>query len=224
MRLKRWLRWVLGVLLLLVALAAIAIAIGPPKVPAEAIRSAVRRDPRLLERAWALPVAATFGARLDFQHHGSLCGPSSLSNVFRSLGTPVGDEQAVVRDSGKCQWFGVCFLGLTLDELAAIARLRTGRRVSVLRDLSAERFRQELERTNDPERRYVVNFNRKPIFGAGGGHHSPIGGYLADEDLVFVLDVNRDFQPWLVERARLFAAMDTLDSQSGKKRGLLLLQ
>ena len=37
-----------------------------------------------------------------------------------------------------------------------------------------------------------------------------------------VLDVNRDFQPWLVERRRLFAAMDTFDGE--KKRGLLLIE
>ena len=37
-----------------------------------------------------------------------------------------------------------------------------------------------------------------------------------------MLDVNRDFQPWLVERSRLFSAMDTLDSD--KKRGLLLIE
>jgi hypothetical protein len=66
-----------------------------------------------------------------------------------------------------------------------------------------------------------VNFSRAPIFGAGGGHHSPIGGYLEAEDFVFVLDVNADFQPWLVERERLFAAVDTVDSSSGQKRGLL---
>jgi Phytochelatin synthase len=42
------------------------------------------------------------------------------------------------------------------------------------------------------------------------------------EDLVFVLDVNHDYQPWLVERARLFAAMDTWDGK--KKRGLLLIE
>jgi hypothetical protein len=40
--------------------------------------------------------------------------------------------------------------------------------------------------------------------------------------LVFVLDVNRDFGAWLVERPRLFAAMDTLDGD--KKRGLLEIE
>jgi len=42
------------------------------------------------------------------------------------------------------------------------------------------------------------------------------GGYLEPEDLVFVLDVNPDYQPWLVERTRLFAAVNTLDGN--KKR------
>jgi hypothetical protein len=51
---------------------------------------------------------------------------------------------------------------------------------------------------------------------------SPIGGYLEREDLVFVLDVNRAYQPWLVERPRLFGAMDTWDGN--KKRGMLLIE
>jgi hypothetical protein len=92
----------------------------------------------------------------------------------------------------------------------------------VLRDLSPDEFREHLRHSNDPGRRYVVNFTRKPIFGAGHGHHSPIGGYLEAEDLVFVLDVNEDFKPWLVERSRLYAAMDTLDG--AKKRGLILIE
>lgn len=54
------------------------------------------------------------------------------------------------------------------------------------------------------------------------GHHSSIGGYLEAEDLVFVLDVNSNYQPWLVERKRLFAAVNTYDGD--KKRGLLLIE
>jgi hypothetical protein len=92
----------------------------------------------------------------------------------------------------------------------------------VLRDLTAESFREHLRRANDPNRRYIINFARERIFGAGVGHHSPIGGYLEAEDLVFVLDVNRNFQPWLIERSRLFSAMDTFDGD--KKRGLLLIE
>ena len=211
----------IGGVILLVMLGVGAVVLRPPKVPPEAIRSAVTREPALLERAWALPVAASYRRDLTWQTNLSVCGPASLANAFRSLGEPAISEPAVLEGTGRC-WTGFCFMGLTLDQLAEVARQHTARKVTVLRDLSAEQFHEHLRHSNDPDRRYVINFTRKAIFGAGGGHHSPIGGYLGVEDLVLVLDVNRDFQPWLVERSRLFSAMDTLDSD--KKRGLLLIE
>jgi hypothetical protein len=119
-------------------------------------------------------------------------------------------------------WTGYCILGLTLDELAEIARTYPNRRVTVLRDLTPEEFLDHLRNSNNPSRRYIINFSRAHIFGTGVGHHSPIGGYLESEDLVFVLDVNRNYQPWLVKRSRLFSAMNTFDGEV--KRGLLLIE
>jgi hypothetical protein len=193
----------------------------PPRVSPEAIAASVTRTPELIDRAWKLPAAAAIGADIDWQSNGSLCGPASLANVFRSLGEEETSEDAVLDGTGKC-WIGICWDGLTLDELAEVARTKTERKVTVLRDLTAEEFRDEMRRSNDPDRRIVVNFARKPIFGAGVGHHSPIGGYLEAEDMVFVLDVNEDFRPWLIERERLFRAMDTLDGDT--KRGLLVIE
>lgn len=212
----------LGILLGIVVLfIGLAVTCKPPPVSPEAIRTAVVREEGLLEEAHALPVARTYGETLSWQSNGSRCGPASLLNVFRSLGDTLPDEDAVLDGSGKC-WTGVCIMGLTLDELAEIARLRTDRSVTVLRDLTPEAFHEHLRRANEPSRRYVINFSRKPIFDGGGGHHSPIGGYLEAEDLVLVLDVNADFRPWLIERERLYAAMDTLDGE--RKRGLLLIE
>jgi Phytochelatin synthase len=191
------------------------------KVPAEAIQSSVIRTQALLDRAWALPVAATFRHGIAWQSNPSVCGAASLANVFRSFAEAADTEAAVLAGTSHC-WFRICIIGLTLDQLAELARAHTKRKVSVLRDLTPERFRELLHEANNPDRRYIINFSRASIFGAGVGHHSPIGGYLEREDLVFVLDVNRDFQPWLVERSRLFSAMDTLDGD--KKRGLLLLE
>jgi hypothetical protein len=112
---------------------------------------------------------------------------------------------------------------LTLDELAAVARARPNHQVTVMRDLTYEEFREHLRHSNDPSQRFVINFHRGPLFGEGHGHFSPIGGFLEDRDLVFVLDVNARFKPFLVDARRLFEAMDTTDSASGKKRGLLAL-
>ena len=49
--------------------------------------------------------------------------------------------------------------------------------------------------------------------------HSPLGGYLEDDDLAFVLDVNSGFGPWLVSAERLFEAVNTSD-WVGPGRGL----
>lgn len=197
------------------------LAMGPPQASPEAIETSVTRAPALMSQANALPVAATIAPGLAFQSNPSLCGPASLANVLRSFGEEEQTAAQVLDGSGLC-WTGYCIMGLTLDELAGLAQSRTERKVSVLRGLTLDEFRDHMRHANDPDRRYVINFSRKPIFGAGAGHHSPIGGYLADRDLVYVLDVNRAYGPWLIETDRLFAAMDTLDGDA--KRGLLLIQ
>lgn len=200
---------------------AAAVGLAPPRIPPEVIRASVIQSEPAIEDAWRLPVAASLRPDFTWQSNPSLCGPASVANALRSLGEPAKTEADVLAGTGRC-WTGFCVLGLTLDQLAEVARAHTHRKVTVLRDLSAEEFREHLRHSNDSDRRYIINFSRSGIFGAGVGHHSPIGGYLEREDLVFVLDVNHRFQPWLVERARLFAAMDTFDGD--KKRGLLLIQ
>jgi hypothetical protein len=195
--------------------------VAPARVSQDAIQSSVIRTPELIDRAWKLPVAATFNTEITWQSNGSRCGPASVANALRSLGEAETTEAEVLDGTGMC-WTGFCIVGLTLDELADVAQTKTTRKVSVLRNLTADEFREHMKHANDPGRRYIINFTREKIFGAAGGHHSPIGGYLEAEDMVFVLDVNENYKPWLVERERLFSAMDTLDGD--KKRGLLLIE
>jgi hypothetical protein len=195
--------------------------VAPTRVSQDAIQSSVTRTPELIDSAWKLPVAATFNTDVTWQSNGSRCGPASVANALRSLGEEETTEAEVLDGTGMC-WTGFCIIGLTLDELADVARTKTRRKVSVLRNLTADEFHEHMRHANDPGRRYIINFTREKIFGAGSGHHSPIGGYLEAEDLVFVLDVNEDDTPWLIERERLFSAMDTLDGD--EKRGLLLIE
>lgn len=218
---KRWHRVSISSMVIAVGLVcAGALVVSRSHVSAEAIASSVTRTPELVERAWHLPVAATFQRNVDWQSRLSL-RPAAVANAYRSLGEAAGTEGKVLADTWSC-WTGVCIMGLTLDELAKVAQSHTTRKVTVLRDLGETQFLEHLRRSNDPGRRYIVNFDRAQSFGAGSGHHSPIGGYLEAEDLVFVLDVNFDFQPWLVERKRLFDATNTFDGD--KKRGLLLIE
>lgn len=214
-------RYAASILLLFGLLLGSVWSCWPPSVSRQAIETSVTHTPALMEKAWSLPVAASFEGNVTWQSNASLCGPASLANVFRSLGDKTTTEGDVLAGTGKC-WTGFCIMGLSLDELAALAKMKTRRKVTVLRDLTREQFRDHLRRFNDTSRRYVINFNRASIFGAGVGHHSPIGGYLTDQDLVLVIDVNGDFQPWLIESSRLYAAMDTQDGD--RKRGLLLIE
>ncbi|MET0408448.1 MAG: phytochelatin synthase family protein [Hyphomicrobium sp.] len=198
-----------------------ALLVSRTQVSPHDIERSVSRQPELVGRAWQLPVAATFERKINWQSNGSRCGPAAVANAYRSLKDKAATERDVLAGTGWC-WTGVCIMGLTLDELAAVATANSNRKVKILRDLTEEEFREHMRRSNDADHRYIINFDRAKIFGSGVGHHSPIGGYLEAEDLVFVLDVNSDYQPWLVERSRLFTAMDTFDGS--KRRGLLLIE
>jgi len=199
-------------------------ACGPAPAPVDSIaRAPYYQDPALLERAWQLPVARTYPNPLEYQINGAFCGPAAAVNLFRSLGIDRYDQESLFDRAEVSRW-KARFMGLTLDELAGLIRSNADLEVAVLRDLTREAFRAHLQRANDPTVRYLINFDRRPLFGVDIGHFSPLGGYLADSDLVFVLDVLDEYKPFLVPADRLYAAMDTPDSETGKKRGLLLVR
>ena len=182
------------------------------------------QDSALLEKAWALPVAQLYKLGVDFQKNASFCGPASVVNVMRSLGKTA-DQSTVLDRTDTPTFLGAVFGGLTLEQLAEIVRKKLGgKKVTVLHELELAAFRDQLRRTNDPAVRAILNFHRGPLFGKGGGHHSPIAGYLVAEDLVLVLDVNEKYRPWLVKSERLYEAMNTVDKGAGKKRGLIIVE
>ncbi len=200
------------------------VALRPERLPPADFDSVREEMPfqnqTLLERAWALPVARSFPQPLVSQSNPSACGPTSVANVLQSF--KISSSPDAVAAHGTGCFYGFCFAGLTLEQLATATReTNKNLTVSVIRPKTLEEFRALLRQSNALSDRFVINFNRYPLFGTGGGHHSPIGGYLEAEDLVFVLDVNANYRPWLVSSARLFEAMDTVDSSSGEKRGLL---
>lgn len=185
------------------------------------------QDAALLERAWALPVASAYRKSFEYQINPAFCGPATAVNVLKSIGVSK-YQQSSVFDATNVS--GISYMkalssGLTLDELGQLTRDSSGWKVQVIRDISYEQFVDHLKKSNNAEQRYTINFTRALLWSpkAGGGHHSPIGGYLEKEDLVFVLDVYDPYKPFLVSSKRLYEAMDTIDTESNEKRGLLLL-
>lgn len=187
-------------------------------------RRADYRDPALMAKAWGLPVAASYrrGA-FEYQENQSFCGPASIANLLRSVGRPL-SQGAVIDGTQYDPWFGILLGGLTLDEEAGLLAFRSGMRAIVVRDPTLAEFRALMTRTNHPSMRMIVNFHRGPMFGRGHGHFSPVLGYLPDRDLVLVGDVNAEYRPYLVPVERLWKATDTIDDETGKERGLILLR
>jgi hypothetical protein len=191
-------------------------------VPPDSIeRMPTYQNDALLARAWALPVARLYGPQgYLFQQNPSTCGPTSIADLLRSEGRPA-DPSSMLNGSGVLVIFGFLPGGLTLDQEAKILTRSSGKPVKLLRDLSRDSFRAEMAKSNEPSRRVIINFSRKSLFGRGYGHFSPILGYLPDEDLVFVGDVNANYRPWLVPTTRLYDAQNTIDPFSRAKKGLL---
>jgi hypothetical protein len=176
----------------------------------------------LLARALALPEAVAYTGGWTHQHAFSLCGPTSVVNVLRSLGVAA-RQATVLVGTGLFSLRGFRLAGMTLDELALVMR-HHGRTATVVRDIDVAGLRDALRSLGRPGRRCILNFPRRPIFGRGGGHHSPLAAYLEDADRALVLDVNRRVGPWLVPPERLHAAIAAVDPASGRARGLLFIE
>src|SRR5579864_242001 len=103
--------------------------------PLESIRSnPAYQRPDLLEKAWALPVARLYAPLLS-QGFTSVCGPTSVANVLRSM---------QVR-TGKNPLRGIGLRAMSLDQLVSEAGevVPSGWQVRALRPRTAEELRAE---------------------------------------------------------------------------------
>jgi hypothetical protein len=182
----------------------------------------------MLASAWQLPVASTYKNNFVYQENSAFCGPASIVNTLNSLGVR-GVSQSKVIENSSTYYIKARILGLTLDEMNKMFKdnlKKSGHSewsVTEYRDLTINEFRNHMRQANRPDFRYVINFSRLPLFGVDIGHHSPIGGYIENSDSVFLLDVLEDYKPFIVSTEKLFIAMNTIDSETEKKRGLIQL-
>ena len=220
-RLRRARRWALGLFLVLIICGGLGwygrTLVAPHP---EHFASGVSRADPALTSLLQTSLAQRFLQDFRTQALWSSCGPASLRNVLASLDRPVEHERDLFRGD-TLAWLRMAAMGMTLDEVAALAQATGIGRVQVRRDLSAAELRTLVESLGTDGRRLIVNFDRAPIHGVALGHFSPIAGYDPASDRVLLLDVTPGFGPQLVPIGLLATALRTRDPTSGRSRGLI---
>jgi glutathione gamma-glutamylcysteinyltransferase len=70
----------------------------------------------------------------------------------------------------------------------------------------------------------IVNFGRKELNQTGSGHFACLGGYHPKSDKVLLMDTARfKYPPFWVQMDELYDSLQSLDKDSGKMRGFLVL-
>jgi len=95
-------------------------------------------------------------------------------------------------------------------------------------DSSVETFRQQGVQAlshADSSSAIIVNYDMDTLGqGVVCGHHSPLAGYHAHTDRFLLMDVWPDTSPCWATVTSLYAAMNTVDSDTGKTRGYCIAQ
>ena len=191
------------------------------------------------QRATGGPQALGLLSHLETEVFLTFCGPASLATALNSLGVHEPSPAAffpylrMTQDSlftpanlAVKSYAAVQAGGLTLDQLAAFARnLGASAEAVHAEALDAGAVRARLSAAlADPASRVIVNYSRIPLEQEGDGHISPLAAYDAESDSVLILDVARyKYRPVWVPVATLLTAMQRVDPDSGRARGLLIL-
>ena len=133
-------------------------------------------------------------------------------SIFTELTTKIKTREEVLKSGLTLEQ-----IGLYVNSLGANSSVHFGSELSVT-DLRAL-VKSSLSNRNQ---RILVNFERKSLNQAGSGHFSPIGAYDSDSDSILILDVAKyKYPPFWVTTSDLQASLNTIDSDSGKTRGIV---
>ncbi len=203
-------------------------------LPEELVAFASDEGRRLFREALATGHMENFFALAEQFHtqaDPAFCGLGSLVVVLNALAIDPGRLW-----KGPWRWFHEELLdccspldrvrekGLSMDELACLAQCN-GADVRVER-ASIDRLREDVIRAarSPREPMLVASYSRRTLGQTGDGHFSPVGGYHPERDLVLLLDVARfKYPPHWVPLAKLHAAMQPVDPESGAPRGWVVL-
>ncbi len=177
---------------------------------------------------------------VETQQNLAFCGPASMAAVLNSLGLqrpsvgPLYPYSYFTQDNIFTpatqhikSYIRVSSQGMTLAEITAFLNTLGVKASSRYGDsLALEQFRALVaEVLARPDNRIIINYSRKPLGQEGDGHLSPLTAYDEASDSALLLDVAKfKYPPVWIRLADLLDAMRTTDPDSGKSRGLVLIE
>ncbi|MFY9329417.1 MAG: phytochelatin synthase family protein [Georgfuchsia sp.] len=177
---------------------------------------------------------------VETQQNLAFCGPASIVAVMNSIGTPrpfaprlypysfyTQDNIFTAETQRVKSFIMVSVSGMTLADMTAFFNA-LGVKATAYHgsELGIDQLRKLLRETlAKPNARIVVNFNRKTLAQEGSGHLSPLAAYDEASDSVLMLDVAKfKYPPAWISVSELLESMQTIDSDSGKSRGLVIVE
>lgn len=134
------------------------------------------------------------------------------NNFFNEATESVKSQATVCGDTTK----GPADFGFQLRQYEKVLQAHGLKAKAVVVDETTklEKVRETLSKNMADNTNFaIVNYARKSLDQAGGGHLSPIGAYDKKSDSFLVMDVNPNTAPWVwVETKDLVAAMKTKDT------------
>lgn len=110
-----------------------------------------------------------------------------------------------------------------LEKILNVFHLKTI--LTYANNVSLEQFRKMLvSEMKQPQTLVIANYSRATLGQVGNGHISPIVAYNKEADSFLVLDVARyKYSPYWVKAKDLWLSMRTIDTESNKSRGFIIV-
>ena len=197
----------------------------PQPLPEELISAVTPQGQILLSEADASADYPPLSRHFTAQELKSFCGVASGATVLSALGRNL-DQDAFFSDEASRvrSRLRVTLGGMTLSDLGDLLRAH-GAIVSVHHadSFDVEELREVVASNLAQSGDYlIVNYQREVLGQNRVGHISPLAAYDRESDLVLVMDTASHYYPYSwVPLGKLYEAMATTDTSSGRMRGYL---
>ena len=200
-------------------------------LPQELIDAGSAKGQEILSHSRFKADYSALSGNFETQSRPAYCGVASSVMVLNALhGAGPKINQSTFfdeRTSDVRSSLQVTFSGMTLANLQGLLRAHgADATIFYAADSNLAAFRSMAQENLKTEGDYLlVNYQRSELGQNPTGHISPVAAYDADTDRFLILDVaSYKYPPVWVSTEALWKAMNTLDGDSGKTRGFVVVR